>query len=94
MRLRSSLNLISQLRASRPSQPLFRMTVDVLRERAEGVAAGYSTKSGPRDYNALRVNGPRLMDSIHSTCEFGKAHPYGEYVSDIHAWQPTDCLLR
>ncbi|EON98456.1 putative beta-alanine synthase protein [Phaeoacremonium minimum UCRPA7] len=58
------------------------MTVDVLRERAEGVAAGYSTKSGPRDYNALRVNGPRLMDSIHSTCEFGKAHPYGDHYTE------------
>lgn len=26
----------------------------------------------------LRVNGARLMDSIHTSCEFGKAHAYGE----------------
>ena len=25
-----------------------------------------------------RINGNRLMDTIHSTCEFGKAHPYGK----------------
>lgn len=61
------------------------MTVDVLREKAEGRtaagAAGYATKAGsPRDHSALRINGARLMDSIHSTCEFGKAHRYGEYV--------------
>lgn len=29
----------------------------------------------------LRVNGSRMMDSIHATCEFGKAHPWGEYGS-------------
>ena len=28
----------------------------------------------------LRVNGSRMMDTIHATCEYGKAHPWGEYV--------------
>ncbi|SPN97348.1 related to N-carbamoyl-L-amino acid hydrolase [Cephalotrichum gorgonifer] len=31
---------------------------------------------------ALRVNGDRLMDSIHSTCEFGKAHAYGGHHTE------------
>ncbi len=37
-----------------------------------------SAASAQQGLPALQVNGSRLMDSIHSTCEFGKAHPYGE----------------
>ncbi|KAJ5586926.1 uncharacterized protein N7459_002691 [Penicillium hispanicum] len=25
----------------------------------------------------MRINGSRLLESIHATCEYGKAHPYG-----------------
>lgn len=32
--------------------------------------------------SSLQINGSRLMDSIHSTCDWGKAHAWGEYVSD------------
>lgn len=37
-----------------------------------------ATKKASLASVALRINGARLMESIHSTCEFGKAHPYGE----------------
>lgn len=30
----------------------------------------------------LRIDGQRLMDSIHSTCEYGKAHAYGEHHTE------------
>lgn len=50
-----------------------------------GVIRGLATGTEPagkastqQKFQSLRVNGARLMDSIHSTCEFGKAHPYGE----------------
>lgn len=36
--------------------------------------------ASPRTMPQLRVNGSRMMDSIHATCEWGKAHPWGEYV--------------
>lgn len=30
----------------------------------------------------LKVNGTRMMDTLHATCDFGKAHPYGSgYVA-------------
>ncbi|KAH7325619.1 putative hydantoin utilization protein C [Stachybotrys elegans] len=31
---------------------------------------------------ALTINGSRLLDTIHSTCEFGKAHVYGEHPTE------------
>ena len=30
-----------------------------------------------KDMKNLKVNGSRLMDKLHETCELGKAHPYG-----------------
>ncbi|CAG9978670.1 unnamed protein product [Clonostachys byssicola] len=30
----------------------------------------------------LRVNGTRLMETLHSTCEFGKAHPWGAHETE------------
>ncbi|CAI6095066.1 unnamed protein product [Clonostachys chloroleuca] len=30
----------------------------------------------------LRVNGTRLMETLHSTCEFGKAHPWGTHETE------------
>ncbi|OAA58438.1 metallopeptidase [Niveomyces insectorum RCEF 264] len=29
-----------------------------------------------------RINGGRLMDAIHSTCEFGQAHRYGDHCTE------------
>lgn len=43
------------------------------------------------DATALRVNGSRLMESIHATCEYGKAHAYGECV---HWFRPLDTHLH
>ncbi|KAH8682588.1 putative hydantoin utilization protein C [Xylariales sp. PMI_506] len=41
-----------------------------------------SPKAAPRNFRSLQVDGSRLMDSIHSTCEFGKAHVYGEHYTE------------
>lgn len=38
----------------------------------------YGFNAGTRGFASLKVNGSRLMDSIHESCEFGKAHAYGE----------------
>ncbi len=45
---------------------------------AAKVAAFSMKTAAQRGGGAMRVNGTRLMDSIHTTCEFGKAHPYGK----------------
>lgn len=42
-----------------------------------------SSVASPRTMPQLRVNGTRMMNSIHATCEWGKAHPWGEYVFSI-----------
>ncbi|KAJ5114111.1 hypothetical protein N7456_002645, partial [Penicillium angulare] len=45
----------------------------------------HGSPSGQLDSTRLppkRINGERLMDSIHSTCEFGKAHRYGEHHTE------------
>lgn len=46
------------------------------RARVSGVSLSRAPIEG--GFNSLRVNGSRLMESIHSTCEYGKAHRYGE----------------
>ena len=33
---------------------------------------------GPKAFHSLRVNGGRMMETLHKTCDFGKAHPYGQ----------------
>ncbi|KAH8907940.1 putative hydantoin utilization protein C [Coniochaeta sp. PMI_546] len=33
-------------------------------------------------FQSLSVNGSRLMNSIHSTCEYGKTHPYGDHHTE------------
>ncbi|KEY71703.1 hypothetical protein S7711_02932 [Stachybotrys chartarum IBT 7711] len=40
------------------------------------------TTAAQQSSTALHVNGSRLLDSIHSTCEFGKAHPYGPHHTE------------
>lgn len=34
------------------------------------------------DFASLRVNGKRLVDSIHSSCEYGQAHRYGDDATE------------
>ena len=46
---------------------------------------GYSNgvngdRKSKRDLSTLKINQSRLLESIHSGCEFGAAHRYGEYV--------------
>jgi hypothetical protein len=36
------------------------------------------TVPGKRAFHGLKVNGDRMMDTLHKTCDFGKAHAYGE----------------
>lgn len=33
------------------------------------------------DLNSLRVNQDRLMNDIHTTCEWGKGERWGKYVT-------------
>ncbi|KAI5460941.1 putative hydantoin utilization protein C, partial [Mariannaea sp. PMI_226] len=40
-----------------------------------------SANLNPDNHPFLKVNGSRLMDTLHSTCEYGKAHPYGEHYT-------------
>jgi len=54
------------------------MTVQELVRGLATVGDDSGKRSAQQGFRSLRVNGSRLMDSIHSTCEFGKAHPYGE----------------
>lgn len=54
------------------------MTVEGLVRGSVTAANDAEKPSIKQSFQSLRVNGSRLMDSIHSTCEFGKAHPYGE----------------
>jgi hypothetical protein len=36
-----------------------------------------STMAPSKDVTNLKINASRLMSSLHESCEFGKAHPYG-----------------
>jgi Iap family predicted aminopeptidase len=39
---------------------------------------GIASKSNTRDFAALRVDSTRLQEAIHTGCEFGAAHRYGD----------------
>ncbi|KAI9043947.1 uncharacterized protein KD926_002326 [Aspergillus affinis] len=41
-----------------------------------------ATGDKPNQMAPTRVNGTRLMNSIHDTCDFGKAHPYGTHHTE------------
>lgn len=54
------------------------MSLSFIRRMTTTVTSTMSATKAASTGSALRVNGARLMDSIHGTCEIGKAHPYGE----------------
>lgn len=33
--------------------------------------------------SSLKINADRLWETLHETCKWGAAHPYGEYVHSI-----------
>ena len=35
------------------------------------------TTAPSKDVYSLKINSSRLMNSLHESCEYGKAHPYG-----------------
>ncbi|KAH8886084.1 putative hydantoin utilization protein C [Thozetella sp. PMI_491] len=39
-------------------------------------------RTAPSLYGGLKINGPRLLESIHATCQFGSAHRYGDHPTE------------
>lgn len=74
--------------------PLGTAAAAMMHTTASSSAVALTQRAASVDFKALRVNGPRLIDSIHSTCEFGKAHAYGEYVSALGAQGRGDTDMR
>ncbi|OAA60074.1 Amidase, hydantoinase/carbamoylase [Cordyceps fumosorosea ARSEF 2679] len=37
---------------------------------------------GQRTYHGLKVNGSRMLETLHKTCDFGKAYPWGELATE------------
>jgi hypothetical protein len=50
-----------------------------------------SSRDVTTDMPQLKINGDRLMKTLHEGCKFGADHRYGEYVSP--ATYPADSLL-
>ncbi|KAK5302819.1 hypothetical protein LTR99_005776 [Exophiala xenobiotica] len=51
-------------------------------ERKEVFHSTKSTTAPAQDVSTLKINGSRLMSSLHESCEFGKAHPYGTHETE------------
>ncbi|KIW28332.1 uncharacterized protein PV07_08005 [Cladophialophora immunda] len=51
-------------------------------EQKEVLQGAKSTTASAKDLSTLKINGGRLMSSLHESCEFGKAHPYGTHETE------------
>ena len=51
--------------------------MQLTKERKEVLQGTKSSTAAANDVSTLKINGSRLMSSLHESCEFGKAHPYG-----------------
>ncbi|KIV89115.1 hypothetical protein PV10_08715 [Exophiala mesophila] len=51
-------------------------------ERKEVLQGAKSRTAPAQDVSSLKINGSRLMSSLHESCEFGKAHPYGTHETE------------
>lgn len=76
----NSYKLTQRVRTSRTSGSN-KMTATVVKSGPVGLAAQLQAEEPcHREPGFLTIDGSRLMNAIHGTCEFGKAHRYGEYV--------------
>lgn len=41
-------------------------------------ARGLATAAGPRPLSGLTINADRLNETLHETCKWGAANPWGE----------------
>ncbi|KIW15148.1 hypothetical protein PV08_05193 [Exophiala spinifera] len=56
--------------------------MQLINERKEVLQGTKSTSAPAQDVSSLKINGRRLMSSLHESCEFGKAHPYGTHQTE------------
>lgn len=47
-------------------------------------ARAFSTSAFFAAPSSLRINADRLWETLHETCKWGAAHPYGEYVHSLN----------